>query len=777
MNRNQFVWAALFAATVACSGGSKQSQTGGVLGSSHDTTGENTTSGTPAVTKNDPAFAFRQTFTNPGGMWMPQQMTLAGHVENFKKMGVDMDASVLADPLAQPLNAIVSLGGCTASFVSPEGLVVTNHHCVQGALKHNATPEANYIETGFLAKTRDAELTAGPSQKIWVAQAFKDVTKEVRTGLETIKDANKRKDEVEKRIKALVAACEKDRPGIKCKVSSFFRGGQYIQIENLEIRDVRLVYVPARAIGNYGGEIDNWAWPRHTGDFSFYRAYVGKDGLPADFSKDNVPFKPKHWLKVSDQGLRPSDFVMVTGYPGSTSRTATAMETQHDVEWKYPTLIAYYKERYALAEQYVTPKDPNDKAQRATAIAATVMKQGIQNGLEKYEGVLKGLTSSDLLQRKVDLDKKVKEWAAKPGNEKHKEAIEKLEKLILEEQRTAQQDFDRSVAFGGSKLLSTAMSLTRWAEERPKADTERKLGYQNRDLPYAQASAKGFEKQFDRTLDRAGFKLALIRAAGRPEADRPWLVTLLGVKKGTKVDEALIDKTLDTWYAATKLEDRELRLSLLEKGTSAQLKASKDPFIQAAQRIWPTYKAEEKKDEAQTGEAILLTPSYSEGMREVLGGLLAPDANSSLRITYGTVKSFKPTSKETADLPFTLASQILAKDTGKEPFDAPKAQLEAIKAKKYGPYADASLGGELAVDFLSDLDITGGNSGSPTLNEKGELVGLAFDGTTEGLASDVVWNGATTRTIHVDARYMLWQMDLLDGADHLIKEMGLTPRL
>jgi hypothetical protein len=296
-------------------------------------------------------------------------------------------------------------------------------------------------------------------------------------------------------------------------------------------------------------------------------------------------------------------------------------------------------------------------------------------------------------------------------------------------------------------------------------------------MPYAEASAKGFLKQFDRTLDRAGFKLALTRAASRPEADRPWLGALLGVKKGAKIDEALIDKTLESWYGTTKLEDQQLRLDFLAKGTSAQLKASKDPFIRAAQRIWTTYKAEEKKREARSGDLMLVTPFYADAMREVLGGLLAPDANGTLRITYGTVKSFKPTSKDPADVPFTLASQIPAKDTGKDPFDAPKKQLEAIKAKKYGPYADAALGGELPIDFLSDLDITGGNSGSPTLNDKGELVGLAFDGTLDGVASDVVFNGASTRTIHVDARYMLWQMDLLDGADHLIKEMGLTPAL
>ena len=288
---------------------------------------------------------------------------------------------------------------------------------------------------------------------------------------------------------------------------------------------------------------------------------------------------------------------------------------------------------------------------------------------------------------------------------------------------------------------------------------------------------KQFAKEYDATLDRANFRLALTRALLLPEGERPWLAALLGVGKNTKIDEALLDKTLDAWYKAPAIETEMLRVELLQKGTSKELAASKDPFIKAAQRIWATYKAEEKKSDARMGELMLVSPMYVEAVKQSLGGALAPDANSTLRITYGTVKSLKPESHDQVDWPFTVASQILAKDTGKEPFNAPAKLLEAIKGKRYGGYADASLGGELPVDFLSDLDITGGNSGSPTLNDKGELVGLAFDGNREGLASDVVFNAATTRTIHVDARYMIWNMDLLDGAGHLLKEMGLTSKV
>jgi hypothetical protein len=382
-----------------------------------------------------------------------------------------------------------------------------------------------------------------------------------------------------------------------------------------------------------------------------------------------------------------------------------------------------------------------------------------------------------LLARKDELDKKIRDWAAQPGHETTKAAIDKLDAIIAEQTRTARVDFDRMHAFDGSRLLATALSLTRWADERTKKDEERRPGFQLRDLEPAQSSAKQFARTYDRTLDRAGFRLGLVRALQLPEADRGWLATLLDVKKGTKIDEALIDKKLAAWYGAQLIEDEKLRLELLEKGTLAQLKASKDPFIQAAQRIWPIYKAEEKKEDGRTGDLLLVTPFYADAMKEVLGGQLAPDANSTLRISYGTVKSFKPGSQDPVDSPFTTASQLAAKDKGAAPFNPPKKLLDAIKAKTYGPYADASLGGELPIDFLSDLDITGGNSGSPTLNDKGELVGLAFDGTLDGVASDIVFDPSVTRTIQVDARYMIWTMDLLDGADHLIKEMGLTPKL
>jgi hypothetical protein len=716
----------------------------------------------------DPFLAYRLQYRDPGGMWMPSQMTLPQHTDVFSKMGVKLDPKTLADPLQSPLASVVFLGGCTGSFVSPQGLVVTNHHCVQGALQLNSKEGKNYVEDGFLAKTMADEPTAGPAQKVMVAQAYTDVTAQMRDGMDKIKDPVARKLEAEKRQKQLIAACEKDRPGIRCQVSSFFQGGMYQLIEMLEIRDVRLVYAPARSVGDYGGEIDNWEWPRHTGDWSFFRAYVGKDGKPADYSPDNVPYQPKHWLQVSTSGLKPGDFVMVAGYPAVTNRNVTARELHNDVEVFYPYFIQYFEDRYKVAEAHL-----NDGGE--TSIKATVLKQGVQNGLEKYQGILQGLQKNlGLLTEKDALDKKARDWAAQPGHEDYAKGIAKLDAIIADEERTRRVDFDRGFAFRGSALLSNAISYTRWAEERAKKDADRKPGFQDRDMPRAQAGQKQMSRQYDRTLDRATFRLALVRATQLPEKDRPWLATLLGMPKGAKIDEAAIDKKLDAWYGATSLEDEKTRLDLLTNGTSAKLAASKDPFVQAAQRVWPTFKAEEKKDDARRGDLLLAEPLYTEALKQALGGALAPDANATLRITYGTVKSLHPESTAQADWPFTVASQILTKDTGKDPFNAPQKLLDAIKARNFGSYADPTLGGDLPIDFESDLDITGGNSGSPTMDDQGRLVGLAFDGNKEGLASDVIFDGTTTRTIHVDARYMIWTMSTLDGAERLVQEMGIT---
>ncbi len=567
---------------------------------------------------------------------MPQQMALPQLGDTLKSLGVALDAKQLADPLAEPLAAVVSLGGCTGSFVSPEGLIVTNHHCVQGALLQISDHDHNYYQDGFLAKTHADERSAGPSQHVMVAQAFTDVTTAMIGGLDAIADPLERRHELERREKQQVSTCEKDRPWLRCQVSSFFRGGKWELIEMLDIKDVRVVYVPARSVGDYGGEVDNWHWPRHTGDWSFYRAYVGRDGKPAEYSAENVPYQPKHWLKVSTAGLKPADLVMVTGYPGFTGRSETATQLHHDLEWAYPAHIEYDTQRYKIAEAHW--KDEGDLGRKASAA-----KQGIENGLDKNHGIVDGFARNpDLVKQKDDLDQRAKAWAAKPGNERTRDGIARLETLLTETFREAPDDFAKLNALRGSQLMSTSLTITRWAEERAKKDADRKPGFQQRDLERARNGQRTATKRYDRVLDRANLRLGLVRALALPEAERPWLTTLLGAKKGSKLDEAYIDKTLDAWYGATKLEDEKLRVSLIDKSTMRDLESTKDPFVQAALRVWPVVKADEVKTDTRAGELLLLAPMYVEAMRQALGGVLAPDANGTLRVSYGTVRSLKP---------------------------------------------------------------------------------------------------------------------------------------
>ena len=259
-------------------------------------------------------------------MWMPNQIT--AHAAKLKELGLALDPAALADPTSGVLSAVVSLGGCSASFVSADGLVATNHHCATGALQHNSTPAQNLLEQGFLAKTRAEEKNNGPQARMFVTRAVTDVTPKVTDGIAKLGDDQQRFKTIEKRQKELVAACEKGRAGLRCSVASFYEGAQHFLVEQLEIRDVRLVWAPPAGVGNYGGEIDNWRWPRHTGDVSFFRAYVGKDGQPADYSPDNVPYHPPHFLRIAKEPLRESDLVFVAGYPARTSSLKTRAEVE-----------------------------------------------------------------------------------------------------------------------------------------------------------------------------------------------------------------------------------------------------------------------------------------------------------------------------------------------------------------------------------------------------------------------------------------------------------------
>ncbi len=709
-------------------------------------------------------------FENPGGMWMPSQ--LGEHRATLEKLGLAFSPDALTDPTAFPLAAVVSLGGCSASFVSPEGLIITNHHCVTRALQVNSTPEKNLLEQGYLAHDRSEELSAGPGQHVYVSMAFTDVTSSMLDGLDAIADDHARAVELGKRAKGLESTCEASKPDMRCVVASYFDGAQFIQIEQLEIEDVRLVYAPHSGVGVFGGEVDNWRWPRHTGDYSFLRAYVGADGKPAPYSESNVPYKPPHHLKVATAPLQEGDFAMVAGYPGRTHRLSTAAEVQEAVEWYYPGRIARFEQYIALYEQM-------GQADPALAIKAASRLRGMANYYTNFKGMLAGLTAGGLAAEKTKLEADLQTWIDADPARKAKYGTVLADLAALEAAGKDRRDYDDAVheILRASTMLGVALMVRKVATERAKPEAERRPGYSDAEIEEAVAASKGLQASYDPQLDKAVLKLAITRAAGLPEGTRPdvMLEALLGGAATVPLDDAAVDKALGKLYAKTKLGDPEV----LEKLLNAPLKkvdGSKDPMIQAATTIELVVEDVERREKEKEGAMAKLRPIYVAALREHSPTPLAPDANGTLRVTYGTVRGYKATPSAEPYVPFSTITQMLAKNTGESPFDAPAKVIEAAKAKQFGPYADEQLG-DLPVDFLADLDITGGNSGSATLNARGELIGLAFDGNYEAIASDYVFMPSVTRSIHVDIRYVLWIMDAVDDADHLLTEMGVTPSI
>lgn len=710
------------------------------------------------------------------GMWMPSQ--LPQMATTLEKAGLQVPPAQLADLTKAPMNAVISLGGCTASFVSPDGLVVTNHHCAYGAIQYNTTKKRNLIRDGFLAHKRSEELPGAPGSRIFVTESMTDVTAKMTAGLDQL-HGQKRFNALEDKEKALVADCEQDA-NYRCSVFSYYGGAQYWLLKQLEIKDVRLVYAPAESVGVFGGDIDNWMWPRHTGDFSFYRAYVGKDGKPAQYSKDNVPFHPKHYLTINGSGVNDGDFVMVAGYPGSTNRYRTADEVKFAINDYYPAM----QQRLAQLNDVIGAACKGDDD---ACIKYASYRQGLKNYAKNFQGQLEGFAKSDLVARKTALQQQLQQWVTANPEREHRygKALDDLDALV----KTSQARELRSMKLNqlwNSQLFTTAYRLYKWSKQQQLPDAKRDPGYQNRDRERLVAGLQRLDRRFSPKVDKALWLYGLKHYAQLPAAERYQAVDkALDVSGGM----AAIKSAAGRFYAHTTLTDSKTRLAWLNKKPQA-FKDSKDPFIKLVVASFAAIQADKDQDDAMKGRFLAARPAYMEALiayKKTLGELVYPDANSSLRVTYGHIKGYTPakgTITHAQDgaiynpdgvsryLPFTTLQGITAKNTGKVPFNAPKAELKLIAEKDYGPYYMKAVN-SVPVNFLSTVDTTGGNSGSPTLNAKGQLVGLLFDGTYDSINAD--WDFTdSTRSIHVDTRYMLWVMSKLDGADNLIKEMHIV---
>ncbi|QSX40279.1 S46 family peptidase [Shewanella cyperi] len=708
------------------------------------------------------------------GQWQPYQMPSIA--DKLQSRGIEIPAKQLADLSQYPMNAVVGLGYCTASFVSPQGLAVTNHHCAYRAIQFNSDAQHNYLEQGFLAASLEQEPSAGPNERLYVTEAVTDVTAEVTAKLSD--DPLTRYEQIDANQKALIKACEAD-DNYRCSVRSFHNGLEYYLIKQLIIRDVRLVYAPPESVGAYGGDIDNYEFPRHSGDFSFLRAYVGKDGKPASYAKDNVPYQPKSFLKINAGGVKAGEGVFVAGYPGTTNRYRLTSELKFASDWLYPTQAKRFQSRIDT----INAMGAEDEA---LAIKYSGTKAGMANRMKKLNGLLDGFRATDIATIKQQREDEFRAWYANQQGDNT--LVASLDALVAEQVQQIQTRyyFDNAQS---SDLLQAAIALYRLAKEQQKPDEAREQGFQERDMKLFAAKLTRLDASFDKRVDKTLWLADL--QAYLAQSNR---VATLDAFFGDKGPEALAAE-LEGFYAASELGTQDKRLAWMGK-TPAEFEASQDPFIRLAVALFDTNMALEKTDKTLEGKLSIARPAYMQALidyNKVKGLPVYPDANGTLRISYGMVDGYQ--SRDALyKQPFTKLDGIVAKHTGVEPYKAPQKLLAAIKADDLGQHRVASVYQDprswlcrlfscldkpedfnsVPVNFLSSVDTTGGNSGSPVFNGRGELVGLNFDSTYEAITKDWFFNPEITRAVHVDIRYILWMMDKVDHAQNLLDELELV---
>jgi hypothetical protein len=695
------------------------------------------------------------------GMWMPAQLPLIA--KSLAQAGFKGDPRDLADLARPPLSAVVKVGGATGAFVSAEGLVLTNHHVAFGVIQYNSRPDRDLITDGYVAADRAGELPANPDFRLRVTIGFDKVTEQVLAATHG-KTGRAYYDAVDAASKALVAACEQGE-GVRCSVANMFYGRDFYLVKQLELRDIRLVYAPPRAIGNYGDEVDNFVWPRHAGDFTVLRAYVGRDGKPADYSPDNRPYHPPAHLQVAREGVAEGDFVMLAGYPGTTYRHRTAAEFADQVQWRLPTTVALLTQLQGVIEA----AGAHDKT---AEIRYAAQLQSLKNNIKRFSGELEGLLRSDAVTVRGDDEKAMLAWLSKrPEGAAERKRIDEVATLIATGNGVRERDLLLGVLATQTQLMRGALNIQRLAIERPKADPARESGFQQRDEELLESQLKQVSRRYDPDVEKALLVAVLTRYQQLPAAQH---VAEFDAAFGRTSAE--LKTKLDTVYAATTLGDEAARLRWF-KASPAEVPQSSDALLALTHALQPALLRIEDERKRREGDLLRLRPAYMQALvayREQQGKAVYPDANGTLRVSFGKVTPL--TARDAVTFaPTTTVAGIVEKNTGKIPFDAPAPLLAAIRKGDFGDYVDP-VSKAMPVDFLSNLDTTGGNSGSPVLNARGELVGLNFDSNWESVSASWMYDPRYKRAIHVDMRYMRWLMDKVYPAPALLEELGVAPR-
>ena len=687
------------------------------------------------------------------------------HKLDLKKAGLKIEPNEVYNPNGISLvDALVNVGGCTGSFVSNDGLIITNHHCAFSAVQLASTPEHDYLNNGFVAQEHEQELE-GKGLTCRITDSYEDVSDQVLGAISRIEDPTTRITMLNNMMKNLAIAAEKEDPSIKAEVSEMFIGKTYVLFKYKTIQDVRLVYIPNRQIGEFGGETDNWVWPRHTGDYSFMRAYVGKDGKPAKYSKDNVPYTPKKFLKVNPKGTDDEDFVFILGYPGKTFRHRPAQFIAYQQKYVLP-YVSELNDFQNTTMENVGNKDKTTELKLATRIKRNA------NVMKNYRGKLKGIRDLDLVGQKKTEDVALAQFIN--GNveikAKYGTLMEDIDNLYQQINGDANRDLWLTQIYSSTSLLNVAKQINTFKAELESSPVAQKEAYFNSNANKLKQALAVIYDSYDIDVDRRIFKKMMIDASSFTANQRVNAIDKI-TSKGSN-NEVMANDFIDNAFGLTKLKDEEYVVNTLLKSSKA-LTAYNDGLLNFEKEIAKQLIDLKQEKDRRDGVLNKLMGDYVNVKEKFLKKDFIPDANSTLRLTYGHVRGYSPADASFM-APYTSVKGILEKGaTGNPDFGYPNAIKTLWDAKDFGPFIKKDLN-DVPVAFLYNTDTTNGNSGSPIMNAYGELIGVNFDRAYGATINDYAYNESYSRSIGVDIRYVLWVASKIDHADFLLKEMGIN---
>ena len=693
------------------------------------------------------------------GMWLPSLIHKL-NIKTMQDMGCELSAEDIYSINHSSLkDAIVALdrGSCTAEVISKDGLLLTNHHCGFGEIQQHSSVEHDYLQDGFWARSKEEELP-NPGKTATFLISVEDVTAKVLADVTDEMSESERNDKIEQVVRQL----EKEAKGdshYEVYIKDFFKGNQFFLFVTETFKDIRLVGAPPQALGKFGGDTDNWMWPRHTNDFSMFRIYCAPDGTPAEYSEDNVPYQPKSHLPISLKGVKEGDFAMVFGYPGSTNRYKTSWGIDYTMKVTNTARIKAREKKLEIIADYMATSQ-KAKIQYASKHARSA------NYYKNAIGQNEALTKLGIIAQKQELEKRFTNWVNANADRKAKygEALPLIEESYENVEPEKAMQFAAEALLRGPEIFMFSYRANQLANllEKPEENKDKIEAFAGR----LTESLDAFYKDYDAATDEK-IVAALMKIYAENVSSKYYPSFYSEILNKYKGDYA---KYTEKMFKKSIFDNQEELTAFLKDPSLKTLK--KDMVYQAAVDIFDMYRATSMS--LRAGDEKLL-----KGRRLFVAGLMEmqpdkkfyPDANSTMRLTYGTVMPYDPRDGVTYKYYTTTDGYLEKEIPGDYEFDVPKRMKELLLDEDFGKYADKD--GKLHTCFITDNDITGGNSGSPVINGKGELIGIAFDGNWEAMSGDLDFEENLQRCINVDIRFVLWVVDTYAGAQNLIDEMTI----